>query len=72
MDLPLSIPEFKSTIRYPPHIKLQIIITKASEAKSVNSFCYLEVKGIDQDVKIEVKIASAQNLEALDPKILGK
>ena len=72
MDLPLSNPEYKSSIRYPPYIKLQIIITKASEAKSVNSFCYLEVKGIDRELKIMVEIASAQNHEALDPKILGK
>ena len=72
VDLPLSNPEYKSSISYPPLIKLQIIITKASEAKSVNSFCYLEVKGIDQKLEIMLEIASAQNHEALDPKILGK
>ena len=72
MDLPLSNPEYISTIDYPPLIKLQIIITRAGEAESVNSLCYLEVKGIDQKLNIRVEIASAQNIEVLDPKILGK
>ena len=72
MNLPLLYPEYKSSISYPPLIKLQIIITKASEAESVYSFCYLEVKGIDKEINLAVEIASAQNLETLDPKILGK
>ena len=72
VDLPLSNPEYISKISYPPLIKLQIIITKAGEAVSVQSFRYLEVKGIDQELSIKVEIASARNLEALDPKILGK
>ena len=72
MDLPLLNPEFKSATSYPPLIQLQIIITKSGEAESICSFCYLEVKGIDKEDKIKVKIASAQNLKPLESKVLGK
>ena len=71
MNLPLINPEYKSSISYPPIITLEIIITKSGEAESVCSYCYIEVKGTDEKLKIKVKIASAQNLETLDPKILG-
>ena len=72
MDLPLLNPEYKSDTSYPPRIELEIIITKSGEAESISPFCYLEVKGIDKEDKIKVKIASAQNLKPLEPKVLGK
>ena len=53
VDLPLVIPDYKSSSTYPPMIKLHISITKQCAEES---FCFLEVKGIDHKLKLMLKI----------------
>ena len=72
VDLPLINPEYKSSFTYPPLIKLRVTITKTSDAEAVDSFCYLEVVGIDHKLKMMVEIASPQKLKGLDSQISGK
>ena len=72
MDLPLINPEYKSSFTYPPLIKLRVTITKTSDAEAVDSFCYLEVLGIDHKLKMMVEIASPQKLKGRDSQISGK
>ena len=53
MDLPLEIPNLDSAATYPPYIKLHVSFTKLCTGES---FCFLKVEGIDQELRLMLKI----------------
>ena len=55
VDLPLLNPEYKSSSTYPPLIKLHVSLTKPCAGES---YCFLEVKGIDQKLQLMLKLIS--------------
>ena len=67
IDLPVLNPGHESSLIYPPVMKLSLSKTCAGA-----SFCYLEVKGVDRELKMALKIISHLEPKLVEAKKLGE